>query len=167
MQTLEVISVNIWQIIISLANLVIMTLILKKFLFAPVRKMLDTRRAVIDSQNDEADKARSEALKSKQSYEDKLLTAKAEADKIRSDALAEADRRSDKLLTEAKDKAEAIVRRAEEEAELERRKAADDVKREIADVSTALTEKLLGRELDKKAHHDLIDDFIDQIGETK
>ena len=167
MQTLEVISVNIWQIIISLANLVILTLILKKFLYAPVRKALADRRAAIDAEYAEADKAKTAALASKQSYEDKLLTAKTEADKIRTEALAEADRRSDKLLTEAKDKAEAIVRRAEEEAELERRKTADDVKREIADVSTALTEKLIGRELDEKAHRELIDDFINKIGESK
>ena len=167
MQTLEVISVNIWQIIISLANLVILTLILKKFLYAPVRKALADRRAAIDSQYADADKAKADALASKKSYEDKLLTAKDEADKIRADAVAEADRRSDKLLTEAKDKAEAIVHRAEEEAELERRKTADDVKREIADVSTALTEKLIGRELDEKAQRKLIDEFLDDIGESK
>ena len=57
MQTLEVISVNIWQIIISLANLVILTLILKKFLYSPVRKMLAQRRAVIDTQYADADTA--------------------------------------------------------------------------------------------------------------
>lgn len=167
MQTLEVISVNIWQMIISLANLLILTLILKKLLYAPVRKALADRRAAIDSQYSDAEKAKNDALSSKKSYEEKLASAKSEADRIRSDALEEADRRSDKLISEAKDKAESIIRRAEEEAELERRKTADDVKREIADVSTALTEKLIGRELDKKAHHELIDEFIDEIGGSK
>ena len=33
MQTLEIISVNLWQILISLANLLIIFLILKKFLY--------------------------------------------------------------------------------------------------------------------------------------
>ena len=32
-QSLDIISVNIWQILISLANLLIMFLILKRFLF--------------------------------------------------------------------------------------------------------------------------------------
>ena len=35
LQTLDIISVNIWQILISLINLLIMYLILKKFLFGP------------------------------------------------------------------------------------------------------------------------------------
>ena len=49
MQTLEVISVNVWQIIISLCNLLILFLIIKKFLFQPVQKMLDKRKASLDA----------------------------------------------------------------------------------------------------------------------
>ena len=48
MQSLDVISVNIWQILISLCNLVILFLILKKFLFKPVQKVTQTRRAELD-----------------------------------------------------------------------------------------------------------------------
>lgn len=167
MQTLEVISVNIWQIIISLANLLILTLILKKFLYAPVRKALADRRAAIDADYADADRAKASALEAKKLYEEKLSNAKDEAAKIRTDALSEADMRSEKLIAEAKDKADEIVSRAKDEAELERRRVSDDVKREIAEVSTALTEKLIGRELDEEAHRELIDEFIDGLGEAK
>ena len=44
MQTLDVISVNLWQILISLINLFLLFLILKKFLFKPVKKVLDQRQ---------------------------------------------------------------------------------------------------------------------------
>ena len=47
MQSLDVISINIWQIIISLCNLLIIYLILRKFLYAPVRKMLDEREQAV------------------------------------------------------------------------------------------------------------------------
>ena len=43
MQTLDIISVNIWQIIISLSNLVILFLLVKKFLFKPVKSMIAKR----------------------------------------------------------------------------------------------------------------------------
>ncbi len=167
MPTLEVISINIWQIIISLANLLILTLILKKLLYAPVRKALADRRAAIDADYAAADRAKNEALESKRGYESKLSTAKAEADKLRENALSEAELRSERLIGEAKAKADEIVNRAKEEAELERIRAEQDVKREIADVSAALTEKLLGRELNEEAHRELIDDFIDKLGESK
>ena len=38
MQSLDVISVNIWHILISLANLAILFFVVKRFLFAPVSK---------------------------------------------------------------------------------------------------------------------------------
>jgi len=43
MPTLDVISVNIWSILISLCNLLILFFIIKKFLYKPVRKMLAER----------------------------------------------------------------------------------------------------------------------------
>ena len=61
MQNLDVISVNIWQILASLANLLILTWILKRFLFKPVKKMLDNRRAAIDADYAEAAAAREAA----------------------------------------------------------------------------------------------------------
>lgn len=48
---LQVVSVNIWQILISLANLLLLFLILKKFLYKPVKKVLDARKAAIDEEN--------------------------------------------------------------------------------------------------------------------
>ena len=40
MQTLDVISVNLWQMVASLANLVILFLLIKKFLYKPVQTEL-------------------------------------------------------------------------------------------------------------------------------
>ena len=42
-QSLDIISVNLWQILISLANLLIIYLILKKVLFAKVQGVMNTR----------------------------------------------------------------------------------------------------------------------------
>ena len=58
MQTLEVISVNLWQILISLLNLLILFLLFKKFLFKPVNDMLAKRQSEIDARYDAADEAK-------------------------------------------------------------------------------------------------------------
>ena len=47
-QTLDIISVNVWQILISLCNLLILFLVIKKFLFAPINRVFEARRADID-----------------------------------------------------------------------------------------------------------------------
>lgn len=165
MQSLDVISVNLWQIVISLANLVILFLILKKLLFKPVKKVLGERQDILDSKYLEADKTAAQAEESKQIWEEKLLSAETEADAIMKTASDNAKHRGERIVAEARDTAEGIVRQAQTEAELERRKADEGIKREIVDISAALTEKILGREINARDHRAMIDSFIDEIGE--
>ncbi len=166
MQSLEVISVNLWQILISLANLLILFLIIKKFLFGPVTKMLAKRQAELDERYQAADAAKAKAAEDQLYWNEKKTGAQAEADAILQKATENARLRSEKLIEDAKESAEGIVRQAETEAELERRKAAESIKREIVDVSAALTEKLLGREIKMEDHRGMIDSVIDTIGEN-
>lgn len=164
MQTLEIISVNIWQILISLANLVILFLLMKHFLYKPVKKVLAQRQKAIDDQYSEADKAKKAAEEERSVWEQKMQTAETQANEILQNATANASRRSDAIIAEAKDKADGIVRNAENEAELQRLKAEDDIKNDIVDLSAALTEKLLSREINSDDHKAFIDSFIEDIG---
>lgn len=165
MQNLEIISVNIWQILISLADLVILFLLLKKFLYKPVHKMLDERQKAIDDQYRDADDAKRIAEEDRDEWEQKMQTAEDTANKILQNATANASRRGDAIIAEAKDKADGIMRSAENEAELERLKAADNIKTDIVDISAALTEKLLSREINADDHQAFIDSFIEDIGD--
>lgn len=166
MQSLDVISVNFWQIIISLINLLILFLIIKKFLFKPVKNTLAKRDSEIEEKYNEADKARKEADESKEKYEEQLRGAKDEADAILASATENARYRGDKIIEDAKERAESILRQAETEAELEYKKASEKIRREIVDVSGTLAEKMLGREIDTNDHRALIDSFIEKIGDS-
>ena len=163
--SLEIISINIWHIVISLCNLLILFLMLKKFLYQPVKKVLADRQAAIDSRYDEADKAKSEALQSKAEWEERMAAADEEAAGIVSSAVESANRQSSAILGETKEKADRMMNRARAEADAERRKAEDDIKDRIADVSAAIAGKLLEREISAADHSDLIDSFISEIGE--
>lgn len=165
LQSLDVISVNIWQILISLANLLILFLMIKKFLYNPVKNVMAKRQSEIDERYSAADVAQQEAENNKMLWEEKLSGAKAEADSIISNATDSAKYREEKILAEANQKADGIVRRAKTEAELEMKKAADGIKREIVEVSGALTEKMIGREINTDDHRSLIDSFIEKIGD--
>jgi len=165
MQTLDIISVNLWQILISLANLAILFVIVKKFLFKPVKRMIEQRQKEIDDQYASAAEAEKQASDSREEWENKLSTANAEADAILQEATDNAKNRGDKIVAEAKERADSIVRTAQSEAELERRKATDGIKREIVEVSGALTEKMLEREINTEDHRKLIDSFIEKIGD--
>ena len=165
MQSLEIISINIWHIVISLCNLLILFLMLKKFLYKPVKKVLAERQAAIDSRYDEADRAKSQALRSKTEWENRMAAADEEAAGIMSSAVESANRQSSAIIGESKERADRMISRARAEADAERRKAEDDIRDRIADVSAAVAGKLLEREISAADHSDLIDSFISEIGE--
>ena len=163
MQNLSVISVNIWQILISMVNLLILTLIIKKFLYKPVKKMMDARRAAIDEDYAQAKTAREEAEKTRHHYEEAMAAAKMTGDQIIADANRTAEYRSNEIVAQAREKASEIRRQAEADAVLERKKAEDEMKHEIANVSAQLTGKLLQREINEEDHRNLIDSFLNDL----
>lgn len=165
MQSLDVISVNLWQILASLANLVILFLLIKKFLYKPVKNMLQTRQSTIDGEYAAAEEAKEQALKEKTAYEEKLSTAKKEADNVIQTAVDTAALREKEILADAKEKADGIVRKAKEDADLEKRKAEESIKQEIIEVGTLLAEKMLEREINAADHKQIIDSFLDSIGD--
>ena len=163
MGNLDVISVNAWAILASLANLLILTLIIKRFLFKPVKKVMDSRRAAIDEDYAAARTAREEAEKTRKTYDEAMAAAKMTGDQIIADASRDAEYRSSEIIAQARDKASEIRRQAEADALLERRKAEDEMKREIAEVSAQLTGKLLQREINEEDHRNLIDSFLNDL----
>ena len=165
MQNLDVISVNIWQMLASLANLLLIFLLVKKFLYKPVKKMLETRQNAIQSDYDAAENAKNQAIADKEAYEEKLQGAKAEADHVIKSAVNIAAEREKEIIEEAKMKADGIIRQAQTDAYLERKKAEDSIKKEIVEVSSLLTEKMLEREVTLDDHKKFIDSFIEGIGE--
>ncbi|MBR0027173.1 MAG: ATP synthase F0 subunit B, partial [Clostridia bacterium] len=90
---LPFVSLDVWTMIFTWINLVILFLLLKKFLFKPINKILDERAAEIEGEYTAAEKARAEADTIKAEYEGKIDSAKTEADSIIKSAVTTANER--------------------------------------------------------------------------
>ena len=167
MQSLGVISVNIWDILVSLLNLLILFLLIKKFLFKPVNNMLQKRQSEIDERYNAADEAKRLAEEDRLMWDAKIGTVKAETDEMMKKAQDSAKRQSESIVSKAKEQADGIIRQAETQAQLEMKKAEEGIKQEIVEVSTALANKLLEREINAEDHRSLIDSFIEKIGDEE
>ena len=165
MQPSEIITVNIWQILVSLLNLLILFLIIKKFLYKPVKNILKTRTEKIDESYTKAQEYLLSAQESKAELEEELSHAHERADAIINEATVAAGRREEKIISDARGEAEIIIRQAKAEAILEKQKAQGEIKTQIVDVSFALGEKIIEREIKEEDHRKLIDSVISQIGE--
>ena len=93
------VSIGWWEILVTMCNTLITFLIIKKFLYKPVRKMLAARTEEVESMYSTAEKAQSEAEQMRSEYTERLSKAKEEAAEIVGSATRRAAERSDEILS--------------------------------------------------------------------
>lgn len=167
MQSLEIISVNIWSILVSLANLLIMFLILKRFLFKPVQKMMAARKQQVDQIYQDAKENRDSAINMKQEYEARLATAREEADGLVRNAVQTAQRKGDAIVAEANSQASHLKQKAEQEIAQEKKQMLQDVRGEISDIAVSIASKVVEREVKEQDYDGFVDEFIKNVGEQQ
>ena len=160
------ITLDGWTFLAQICNLMIQLLIFKKFLLNPVKKVIADRKAKADSEIADAQKLRTEAEAMKAEYEQNLQNARAEAGQIVAAAQKTAAARGEELLGEARAQAAALKQKAEADIAQERKKAVNEVKDEIGGMAMEIASKVVEREIKEADHHDLIDEFINNVGEA-
>ncbi len=163
MQTLDVISVNVWSILLSLLNLALLFLAAKKFLFRPVVKLFAEREARVKSLYTEAEAARREQTALAEEYRARMDTVRKEAEGIVKSASEQAASDARQIVRVAEARAEQITQEAREQLEREREKLRADVRHEIAEGAFAVAEKILSREVRREDHASFVADVIAQM----
>lgn len=155
-----------WTLVMQLGNTLILFLLMKKFFFAPIKSMIDSREKEVQDIYSDAQKAQNDAEDLKKQYQKSLTSAKDEANDIINLACKRAQTRSDEILNEAQEKSVAIIRKAEEETRLEKKKAINEIKGEISDMAVMIAQKIVEKDIDQKEHEKLIEQFIDGVGDN-
>lgn len=143
----------------------ILFLAMSYFLFDPVRKLLNDRKEKIRGDLESARESKEDAEQLKAEYESRLKDVDKEAEAILSDARKRALANENQIIAQAKEEAARIIEKARTEAELEKQKMADDVKREIVSVASALASKWIVASLDPVIQEQLIEETLKEMGE--
>ena len=141
------------SLIVQAVNFVILLLILKRLLYKPFLAKMEERTGAIKRSLEEAQAARAEAAHQAEENATRLRQAHAEAAAIREQALKEAGEEQRRLVESAKAQMDADIRRAREE-----------LRREVADLATAVAEKLVRRSLRDEDHRRIVADTISRLG---
>ncbi len=160
------VGVNFWTMIFAWCNLLVLYFFLRKLLFKPVKNMIDSRQKEVDTMYDEAEASRKDAADMKVEYEEKLARANEESEEILKKAVRKAQLREEEILREADEKAARTLKRAQEQVELEKKRAINEVKNEVSDMAIGIAAAVIERDVDKKQHEAMIDEFIRNMGET-
>ena len=159
------VGVNFWTMLFAWCNLTILYFFLRKILFGPIKKMIDSRQKEIDDMYDSAESSQQAAMTLKAEYEEKIERANEESEEILKKAVRRAQLREEDILREANDKAARTLKRAEEQVELEKKRAINEVKNEVSDLAIGIASAVIERDIDEKEHAALIDSFINSMGD--
>jgi len=161
----SLVAVNPVTLIAQICNLFITLFLFKKFFWSKVLAILDQRREAADKEIQDAKNAREEAMAIKQTYEQNMREARMQADSILVNAQKTAAVRSEEIIGHAQQTAAQIKAKASSDIEMEKKKAINDAKNEISGLAVAIAGKVVGRELSFADQEQLIERFIDGLGE--
>jgi len=162
----SLVSVNPITLIAAICNLFIQLFVFKKFFWNKIVAVIDARREAADKEIKDAEEAKAEALAIKNTYEQNMLEARDQADRILLSAQKSATTRSEEIISQAQQQAAQIKSKASADIAQEKKKAFNDAKNEISVIALAIAGKVVGRELDAEDQRNLVDSFIEELGDN-
>lgn len=149
-----------WSIFEAVANVIILFVLLRIFLFKPINKIMDERTQSVQKNIDDAEKAKKEADELRQQYEDSISEAKEEANRIIMKAHDDAETERANIIQKSHEEADQIVNAASETIENERRRVLQQAQSQIADLAIEAASKIVGANLDDDKNRQLVDKFL-------
>lgn len=157
---MEALGINAGHLLSQIANLIILLVGLRAFLYKPVLNMLDQRAAKIRQGLEDAEAASQQAAQAQEEYEKRIQQAQSEAQAILSQAKEEAGHLREQAVAEAQREAQELLERNRQSLEMERRKALRAERAQLADLVIAAASKVIGQSLDQQAHRRLVEQFL-------
>ena len=161
----SLVTVNPVTLNAQICNLFLTLAVVKIFFLDKIKAILDQRREAADKEITDAQAAKAEAMVIKETYEKNMLEAKQQASTILERAQKTASARGEEIIRQANEEAVAIREKASADIAQEKKKAINDAKDEIAGISLAIAGKVVGRELSAADQKNLIDSFINELGD--
>jgi F-type H+-transporting ATPase subunit b len=164
---LEKLGINLGYFLVQTFNFLILLVVLRVWVYKPIVGLLERRRQNI-----------AQGLEDARIAAEARANAEKEAEKI----IADANRQAGQIVAEAKDRAEVAARdvRASAEAEAvkarekalteveeERNRILGDLRGQIAGISIAAAQKLVGEALDEQRQHSLLAEFFSGVKSGK
>ncbi len=136
----------------SLITFLLLFLLLTKFAWKPIVRMVEEREKKIRGDIDTAERARADAEATLKRYETQLAEAAMKARETVEAARVRAEQAAAEIAAQAKVDAEAILTRARTQIESDKQKALGDIKASVIELSMAITREVVKRTAAQEEH---------------
>lgn len=147
----------------QMITFILLIILMRKYLYGPLSAAMATRRQKIAEGLEAAERGKSEQHLAERRAAEVLNEAKQRATEI----VAAAEKRGNEVREEAKavarQEAEQILAAARAEVEQEYNRAREELRARVAQLAVEGAERILGREIDQKAHAQILERMVAQI----
>jgi F-type H+-transporting ATPase subunit b len=150
-------------IVWTIFSFLILLIVLAKYAWNPILKMLGERESQIRTALEQAERARTEASEMMKQNEKNLARAEEEYQKMIREGKAFAETIKDEIVLKAKQQAQQELKQAAEEIQRNVEAAKVQLRSEIADLAIQATEKILEETLDESKQKKLTDSVMNKL----
>ncbi len=151
------------QFVVNILAFVLLLLILKKFAWGSLLKLIDDRRDKITSEFESIERTKVELEKLKTDYQKHLDRIEEEARSKIQQAVDEGRRVGAEVEESARAHAREVLEKSKEAIALEVAKARLELKEQVVDLAIQATHKVLQQHLDEATDRRMIEAFIKEI----
>lgn len=160
-------EIDVWTIVWTIVNLLLLYAFLKKFLFGRVNAVLEKRKEMVQQEITEAQEHNRQAQALQDQYTQKLSGVAQEA----AQKLADAQNRAQKIYDAKLAQADADVRKMRAEAEsqiaAQREEMLRGARKEVGRLAILAAAKVAQKNLDDAADRAMAEAFLEEVGEGR
>lgn len=158
-------NIDLWTILWTGINLVVLYLLMRHFLFKPVTAIMEQRAKAIEDGLSQAEAAKQQAQALQEKNEAQLAQVRDQADRIVAQAKTQGQREYDQIIASAQADAQAIRTDAQSQMEAERRQMLQDAQQQVAALALLAAAKVSGRAMDQEGDREMVEDFLREAGD--
>ena len=157
---------DIVNFVCVVVNLLVLYVLMKKFVFGRVTKIIDARQALLEEKKASVAKAQEEADRLKKEYQKSLENANETSVQIVKEAKSRARAEYNKIMARAAADAEAMKAGAEKAIATEREKQMDELHLQIMDLAVEAAGRIMAEKSSPETDKALYDAFIKEAGDV-
>ena len=157
---------DIVNFVCVVVNLLVLYVLMKKFVFGRVTKIIDARQALLEEKKASVAKAQEEADRLKKEYQKSLENANETSVQIVKEAKSRARAEYNKIMARAAADAEAMTAGAEKAIATEREKQMDELHVQIMDLAVEAAGRIMAEKSSPETDKALYDAFIKEAGDV-
>jgi len=150
--------------VIQIIAFLILYLLLSKYAFKPLFGIMEARKQHIQEQLDNAAKSRDEAAKLLNEQTAALQATKQEAYGILEQARVSSEKTAEEIVRQAKAEATRLKDEAVSEIDSEKNKAIASLRTEVAGLSVSIASKIIEKNVDAKEQEQLVEKTLKDLG---